>query len=1015
MIASADLMIDKFRQFGEEGLEQWLANLDQSVISIDELKGGLGLLATTMPEEEFEILRQALLNVEGAAAGVTEEVTATGEAIVTAATSIEEAMEALGLVSLEDLEGQLDALNVAIDNELASAETLVDAWDELREAYKKAGEEIPLEQQRELLLKLEAMGAVLTPAQVAMLGYAEAMERAAAAAKEAAGKQVDLTNRVQDFLGRTRGQLEGFGDSMLGARKGVVEFYTSISQTGPPLSALEKVKEGFGNFFDKLKEGIGGLLDPENIAGFLGGGLDQLFSGDIMGGVENIASDLGGSIGGAIGSAFGPIGSMIGKGLGKLAGKAVGWIKGLFGGKPEWEKIGEDVAKAFGKGISEELAKQIEETSKDLGNRAAAITKHLPDIIKEQGVESAAALGTFVGKAGDFLTQLDAGVFTSGEAFGGLSETLQLLIPEMDKVGASAETTQQIFGTLTEAMNRVATGAATAQEAQTLLSDTFPLLVERMDQMGAAGVMGIRGIIEQTRALGIEVEAVTDFVLEQTGRIIDGVGKMTDNLVSRLDRIEEQLPKGLGLPEAMAEAKKIIKVEGSAIFDELAKIASGTVPEMEAAGEDLAEAITEPITKISPEVARALVDIKNQAMFAAGAVATAFSEMLAEGIPITEIVEKTRPQLEGLKDVFERLGVEAPEAFNKISQFARKLAKEDVALVIEGVQGMGQAMEGLRDLGMATQQDFDAFATTLGSSFDQLREQGLTQKQTFAALGPQLQTMADLARDFGFEVDEATAKLLEEAAAQGVVKGATLDMADAVSAGFQGMFDRFDAFLEKQGIATDEMFNFGEQATTAMQQVQNETDTTADNFATQWQTSTSAATDSLQTWANQGEQTSTTVSDTFVAMAANISEGFDQTSTEAQVMMESITTKAELTGQAIEGALNRKFNVDVEFGDNLGGGRGDEDGDEERPAFQHGSGGFQHFGAGTDATLHGEEEVLTRQQGGSIAAMVERAISRGGGEERVTVVPLVVDGMKIAEAVIKHTPRALANKGLGRG
>jgi len=800
---------------------------------------------------------------------------------------------------------------------------------------------------------------------------------------------------------------------------------------------LEKDKGAFERFTDRLKEGFAGLADPKNIAGFIGSGIGSILGGDVTKGLGDIAGQIGGSIGGAVGSAFGPIGSIIGQQIGKLAGKLPGLIKGLFS-KPEFKKVAKDVGRDLGVDISDELAKTIGERSKELGNRFAAVTESLPEIIAESGVASDKALGDFVARARDNLSLLDSGVFTSAEAFGNLGESLAVLIPEVDNLGASAERTDQIFEVLDAALGQVRTGLADTKDAAKLLGETFPLLVERLDEFGARGVMGIRSIIEQTRELGIEVEAVTDFVLQQTGKIVGGVDTILSSLRKRIDL----LPEDLNFAETFRQVKKAAAVAGVTVGDAIVKGVEDGV--------------------LDPKIGAAVLSIGTQAQFAAGAIAVAFSEALAQGIPITQIVGDMQSQLGELSGIFTELGIEAPDSFKKISAFANKLAREDIAPVIEGVQGMGQAMEGLRDLGLATQTDFDAFGTSLTSAFDELTAGGFKTEEAFAAIGPQLQQLADLQRDFGFEVDAGTQALLDQASAAGVVKGAQLDSAQAVSAGFQGLFDRFDAFLEKQGIATDGMFNFGEQAADAMGKVTGgvaeaetglvnfgtQAETVADQvntsaakastgFAAQWDAATSTSAGSVQDFAtstsealfgveDQGEVTTTLLADQFEQMSLAVAENFNVTKDEAAIALEEITAKAELTGDQIEAALNRKFDITVDIDTNIegddergdGDGEGRERGGEEFAGGTGPGGAFRNFGRGTRATLHGDEAVVTRGQGESIAAMVERAIGSGGGRMEAAgmqTIKLVVDGQVLTEIVLRNQSRVLSNKGLGLG
>ena len=75
------------------------------------------------------------------------------------------------------------------------------------------------------------------------------------------------------------------------------------------------------------------------------------------------------------------------------------------------------------------------------------------------------------------------------------------------------------------------------------------------------------------------------------------------------------------------------------------------------------------------------------------------------------------------------------------------------------------------------------------------------------------------------------------------------------------------------------------------------------------------------------------------------------------------------------------------LGDLSGGG---VDIDISPPGFAHGSGGFQDFGSGTPATLHGTEQVITQAQGVGVADMVRVALrdSGRGRDDRELVIAM---------------------------
>jgi TP901 family phage tail tape measure protein len=140
---------------------------------------------------------------------------------------------------------------------------------------------------------------------------------------------------------------------------------------------------------------------------------------------------------------------------------------------------------------------------------------------------------------------------------------------------------------------------------------------------------------------------------------------------------------------------------------------------------------------------------------------------------------------------------------------------------------------------------------------------------------------------------------------------------------------------------------------------------------------------------------------------------------------EAIEKAAQSAGEIQDVFDDIRINIPIEFdvhepklpkGGGKGGDNGDKGGGEAFAAGTGTGGAFQNFGSGTSATLHGEEAVITKGQGQSLAMMIERAIGSGGGAVAFgpQTVTLVADGQKLAEVVIRHEPRALGNKGLRR-
>lgn len=864
------------------------------------------------PEElakKFLAVRDSLSEIAkedaGVAAALRNAAEAIGEAAIKAL-ELEAVATRLGLVSFDDFAQSIDDINTALEEGLGSEAEFLEFFKKAREEAEKF--DFPTDELDEaeaafqrLVQGAEGFTGVVPAATDAMKLFngeagklpdaipTDPFKRFADVISDLGVKTIPATiTRLKDIpaairanvipvseLDRVVSELDEEYKELRKTAPGVAAALDEITDAAEDQGAeLSKNKGAVTKFADNFKKGVKGLTDPENIAGFISAGAGSFIKGDFTQGISSVVSQVGSTIG----AAFGPIGSIIGG----LAGQLVPVIKNLFS-KPEFKKVAKDVGRDLGVDISEELAKAIGERSKELGNRFAAITEALPDIIREQGVESDKQLSTFVARARDNLSLLDQGVFTSAEAFGNLGESLSLLIPEMGNVGASAATTAQVFEVFDAALGQVRSGLADTGDAAKLLETTFPQLVAEMENFGAAGIQGIRGIIEQTRELGIEVESITAFVTQKAGEIAGGVDTIISSLTKRISQLPEDLNFGAVFREAQKEFENFGKDAGGAIVD---GVVEGTT---------------------DPKLKAAVLGIGTQARFAAGAIATVFSELLAQGVPVTQIIEQVQGSIGELATVFTDLGIEAPESFKKISSFAAKLGREDIAPVIEGIQGMGQALDGLRSLGILTQQDFSDFSTSLVAGFDQLTLSGLSSREAFAALGPQLQDLVNLQEEYGFEVDAGTQALVEQAAQQGVVKVASLDTTDSIQAGFQGLFDRFDAFLGKQGVATEGMFNFGQQASDAMGIVNGATQTAADTMATSFTGASTASTTAVTGFATSATASYSSIAQdadtTAQAQTESFSQSFETIEQDAQQLQINSSAQFEtLKADAVESA-----------------------------------------------------------------------------------------------------------------
>jgi hypothetical protein len=241
----------------------------------------------------------------------------------------------------------------------------------------------------------------------------------------------------------------------------------------------------FGGMKESFKSGVDDLKKQFGLGGDKGL-LGNLFGGkDTGGGLLGLLGSFGGPQEGILGtvqqfaSMIPGIGTMISGIIGGI-GVAFNALKSLFGGLSEEEKVAKDVTRDLGVSISEELAKKIADSSKEMGDRFTAVTMHLGDIMRETDI-TAKNFDTFASRARDVFSLLETGM--------------------MD-----------------------------ATMATSTLNDVFPQLAEEADKLGITFNKNMIDMIQLSRQFGLEVESIKQYVEEKLGIAVQGLTTATQNL-----------------------------------------------------------------------------------------------------------------------------------------------------------------------------------------------------------------------------------------------------------------------------------------------------------------------------------------------------------------------------------------------------------------------------------------------------------------------------------------------------
>lgn len=826
-----------FRTGGAEGLREFLDTLDPAIIRSKEFAAQVGQLQASgrLTRDEFS----QVANIVGEyrdgirqAAEETENTTTVVGNLTPELTELEKAIQKLGITTKKDAVESLEALTKVVDDASAAPDVLIEKWEEVAGQFDDLATGITPEvrdQLNELSLEIHDQGGELTAAQIALLSYGDAQRVVADQVRENEQAHAELRARLDQIIS------SAIPDLAANPPKIPIEtefVFGPPPSGGPPQGFFSKLFGGFGSIFSA---GEGGLFDPGNIAGTIGG---ILSGGDVMGSIERLVSQIGGQIGQAV---AGPIGAAVGQ----LAGKLVGIIGDAFS-----ESTGESLVSDFGKFLGLQISEDFGDTLGEQFGRDStdAVLRGLDQIVEEVGSLDLSQFEKITDRAlKSAIQRFDAGKTSAAEFVDSLETALPILAQDLERFNEQGLVTQQTFedflvGAI-QPLDRVRQGTLDATDAAKIYEASFEDIQSALDGFGLAGQEALRRIIVDSRELGVEVEAITDLVTESVEKISGGVSGLLDAGITSIE----------------------------------------------------------------------------QGRLAAAGLAASFGELRAQGIPVRDIVSQIGGDAKEVGRVFrEEFGEQAPKGIRQLIGFTNLLSKEGVPELIDRATAAGDIFEGLADIGLASQETFSDFATTVTQSFDELVASGGNSRQAIAALAPELQQIADAQAEFGFQVDAGTQKLLDQATAQGAVEQAGISTADAITQGFDGLFQRFDAFLGKQGVATDGFFQFGQQGQTALAGLDGAISNTAFNMETRFQTASTtagaalsglqgAASTTLQGVEQDADQTAQQVEGEFATSLDQVATKFDATKTQSQTALQNLKTAAEAESSAIQQDLEAKL------------------------------------------------------------------------------------------------------------
>lgn len=295
--------------------------------------------------------------------------------------------------------------------------------------------------------------------------------------------------------------------------------------------------------------------------------------------------------------------------------------------------------------------------------------------------------------------------------------------------GITSENIGKLEVQLRQAFNFLHDGIFNAGDVAKVLDESFGKFTEFYTSRNAFISKGLLDIIKLDKEMGVNSKAVADFVEQQANRATQGFNKIAQNFLFLVT----------GFKTGSDDIKELMKEIDKALE-------SGKKG------------------KFAPEF---IEDLKKGLATIGPIVQATFGALIEGGASIVEAISQLAPGLEQIKKILEATGVSAQGFFGQILGWQNIIDKNKE--LFEILSGVDDALKGLHNSGALTQESFSSLADIVSDAFGTLQRQGVSASDALALMQPQLQELWELQQDFGYAVDEATQKLLDQAEAAGVV------------------------------------------------------------------------------------------------------------------------------------------------------------------------------------------------------------------------------------------------------
>jgi len=304
--------------------------------------------------------------------------------------------------------------------------------------------------------------------------------------------------------------------------------------------------------------------------------------------------------------------------------------------------------------------------------------------------------------------------------------------------------------------------------------------------------------LERNKQIQADIAAIKPGALMSPALMAQlGGGGLTDETRAGLGQfLAGQAQQGIGgLGTFMSATGLGAYTQAQAAYDQMLKDLAGKRPDEYGVGE--ADALAKAKAELNKARAGMGPLTAGGAAGLGGAAAALFAQLQEQGASPVEALQQMGPVLTDLQRYFEAMGQSGGAAFQQIAGLAQFASDEGVAKAVTSVSGLNDVMVSLQNSGLMNQEIFGGLTEQITATYQGLVEQGKGGEQALGLMQKPLQSIWQMQQDFGYEVDEATQALIDQAKESGKIGDQFRPATDKMVTAIDKLIRRFGEFLDK--------------------------------------------------------------------------------------------------------------------------------------------------------------------------------------------------------------------------